>query len=64
MNGSGGASLTEASCCFPRAQSSERFNAGFLQVADAARWQVSGMEMEQFAWAKLNSAWNSPIRFA
>jgi hypothetical protein len=40
----------------------EWFSAGFEQVVDDARWQVSGIEMAQFEWANPNSPfWASPI---
>jgi hypothetical protein len=40
----------------------EWFMAGFENVVDPARWQVSGIEMAQFDWAKPDSPlWNSPI---
>jgi hypothetical protein len=40
----------------------EWYSAGFEQVVDDARWEVSGIEMAQFGWADPNSAlWQSPI---
>ena len=40
----------------------EWYQAGFEQIVDDARWQVTGVESAQFSWANPNAgAWNAPI---